>query len=716
MTRMTTLSLITIAILGLNGCGGTDSKTTESSEDNISTSPINTSSIKKLSEASPKHKSSDWLEIEADVTRLDNTEGFNTMLLSSIDKNVAMLNTVGVDKEMAYAINSDAMYDELINLDIEELDTEVAIECKEDETCKEMAYDSLSASVLIDKEMAYAMAEDFRGDEKSLVNDKLVKDFTCEDNEIRTVQHYGLEDIFTNGTEPTNPDGHIASVPWIANYGIQPALVDYDDNRNDRIFADTVQNLPNGIAKGMFYIGLKSNGSSLQHNDTLSIGDYSVPTVKSTALQDLSNNNWQNQLVGSGNPSTDIYYNSFANIGVDSSNSSNKLLALANTNQRFDVVVQDDTSVDFITVATCSPKKPMEIIKPIVNNYKCEKGDLLKIVGGTIDGFDANADNPATPSATLQSLLPSPLADYDNSVNSYDRVFGDSLDLSNITGNIVSGQLTIGYKPTVSSMHYNDRMYVGEYNNSANRTDFDLYGNNAPSSIIIASTGERIIQEDLNTMQTNGNISLLSWMQSSSPDYFDIVEQDDTSIDFTQLSLCVVKPCGEDISIDLSQLANWTTKPINAVQNNVFNGTAHQGVWDNTLNWFDFENAHNDEVLKIDFCACGDTVANINHLKADNNATIKLDNTMVASQQGAGQTSMKRDDMGGNHVDGSHSIAGTGAKVNHTLRLDVHNQHQNTHFGVGVEGVLSFRGYLGKCRIVKPNTDIELDALASTKK
>ena len=339
-------------------------------------------------------------------------------------------------------------------------------------------------------------------------DDILLRTFRCKEDEIRIIQHYGIRDDFStiNGIENTHPNPITALLEHLVKYNkhVKSDFATYDNQHINRLFLEDIKNLPTNIQSGRFYIGLRGNGE-LQDNDTMSIGDFTdteIPTSRySKALTDLSEDNWKK--IGSN-----IYWNNFSNITFHDGQT---LKDYVQTHSRFDTYVQDDTSVDFITIATCS-----------------------------------------TP---------------DN--------------------------------------------------------------------------------------------------------------------------------CGKDVEIDLSQLANWTNKPNDAVENNVFNDTQYQGVWDDTLNWFDFVNSHSDEVLEIPFCACGNTLVDIKNFKADNNATIKLDSTLVVSQQGDDQEAMRRDDMGGNHVDGSKSITGTGTGVNHTLRVDVHNV--GSEFGVAIDGTLKFRGNLGLC-------------------
>lgn len=259
--NMTTLSLITATIIGFNGCGSSSSSKAPTSE------PV--SSITKLSEASQKHSDTDWEVLTGQINALDKPEKFNTMLEGSIEKNVATLIGVGLDKEEAYAINSDMMYDDLIDLDIEQLDTAIVTECQENEVCKEEAYASLEVDFSgIDKEEAYAIAQDVRDNDKEeayaiVVNDGLVKEFRCASDEVKTVRHYGFEDIFStaNGVEATSQYPSDIDQNMIDyNNHVNAGFANYDETSVNRFFLDNIDNLPANVISGRFYIGLKSNG------------------------------------------------------------------------------------------------------------------------------------------------------------------------------------------------------------------------------------------------------------------------------------------------------------------------------------------------------------------------------------------------------------------------------------------------------------------------
>ena len=695
MKNQITLSLITVAILTLNGCGE-PSKSSGTSEE--------VTSITKLSQASQKHSKADWDKLENEIQALDKTKKFNTMLLGSIEKNVASLTNVGIDKEMAYAMNSDAMFDDLTELDITDLDNQVVAECKENETCKEEAYASLNVALDIDKEEAYAMSVIYRGEiiKKASTMDGLLKEFTCEAGLKRNVQFYGVEDNFStaNGDENATASQQIQNNPDMIAYNnnVNAGFANYDGSTQNRLFGEEVKNLPSGIANGHFYIGLQNHGS----NDRLNLGN-------------MDNNSSTHNYFGwtiSSNDGTltktgSVYHEKLSNINfVGGSN----LKQYAYNHQGFDVYVQDDTFVDFIAVATCSKPDPIKEVTTIVNKFECsEQETLVKILGGEIDNFTPTGDasNPIHPSSDLKTKRDVntvyPAVDVTYDYTAYDHHFIDTLNLNlSSSQTVTKADFNIGYKVIGSNLASNDAIYVGDFgtNHAGGHLYETLYsiipqGWNRYDLTSNYGYVANVNLFDLNNTLGTGNVA----NTMISKNELDVYVQDDTAVDFTQLNLCVKDNCDESATvydINLSQLASWTFKPSDAIENNVFNGTQDQGVWDDTINWFDFNNTHSDEILEIPFCACSNTIVNINNLKADNSATVKLDSTLVASQTANDQDAMKRDDMGGTHEDGSLTLpAGTNGGTNHVLRVDVHNL--GSEFGVAIDGTLKFRGNLGKC-------------------
>ena len=682
MRKEITLSLIAVAVLTFTGCGETE-KSTDTTE--------TVSSITKLSEASEKHSSAEWSAIQDEIQALDKTESFNTMLSQSIEKNVASLVKVGVDKEMAYAMNSDAMFDDLTQLDLEDLDNQIVAECKDDESCKEEAYASIKAELDIDKEMAYAMAEDFRDNTgKYMTMDGLLKEFKCDTGLLRKVHYYGVEDNFSlaNGDENATASLQVQNNPAVMAYYNGIGLSNYDTTQLNRQFAEEIKNLPSNITKGMFYIGLENHGS----NDKIIIGN--MDTNASTLdyfTKDVVNLGW--------NQSGKIHYKELSSILMEDGNS---LESYANAHQKFDVYIQDDTYVDFIAVATCSDPDPLIEIEKIVNNFECSnKEKMVKILGGKIDAFASGTD-ATTPSSSLTSNAPTMA--YDDP--SYDKHFIDTLNLGlNPTQSVTKSQFYIGYKSTNRSLWTNDTISVGDY--GVNQASGHLYDNISPivaqgwiTHNLMANNGYGYVSEVNLSALSNTSGQALGDVESTmiAQNELDIYLQDDTTVDFTQLNLCVKDNCSEDaqdISVDLSQLASWTTSATDA-QNN---SNPIPTVWDNSLNWIEFTTQeHNgDRVLEIPFCACSDTVIDIESLKADNLATVKIDGNTVVTQNASGQASMRADNNGGVHATGTHIVQNTAnGPINHVLSVDVHNQ--SAWFGVAMKGTLKFRGSLGQCK------------------
>jgi len=548
MKNVTTLSLITVAILGLNGCGET------------ATNPTTTPEVNETKEIA-----SNLIEEHAS-DGIDNKEKLVTTVSGSIETNIKSLKDNLLNDMDAKAASVTFVGSALTDLKLDPLITDVTIECGEEQPCIDEAYASLSVPLTMDKEEAYAAAQEVRGEEKALVNDKLVKNFTCEAGEVRTVQHYGVEDVFdtSNGAETANPSSGILNTPWIANYPYP--VTGYDETNNDRIFADTIRNLPSGITKGMFYIGFKSNGSSLQGNDTFQIGDFANTNASSTHLSNAYansfNSTWTNQQVNNSNPTTDIYYNTFSNISLPTGN----LLNLANSNNGFDVVVEDDTSVDFITVATCSKPDPIQEIEAIVNKFECseKEGKLFQVRGGTIDAFDASNDQATVVSNDFLSRAnPYAVAQYDAS--SYDRHLLDTLALP--TGSITKAEFSIGYKALGSSLVSNDTITIGKYGSEHAGGRYILYPStstpNATEPLWVAnsiSNGETVRTVNLADINTSTGTPMINWIQGKSE--FEVRVEDDTSVDFTQLNLCVTNTGKEDVLTVDSQLN--TTEEVNS--------------------------------------------------------------------------------------------------------------------------------------------------------
>ena len=532
MKNLTTLSLITASIIGLTGCGATgaiENTTNDTNDTNkialgiIDEYGTEVGDKQALANAVSKALEVNQKELKANL--LNDNEALNQSraYVQKVYKNI--------DIDLANAIN---------------------MECQDDQGCLDEAYASLSTPLELTHEEAYNIAKEVRGEEEALVNDKLTKEFTCQAGEIRTIKHYGIEDLFStaNGAEVAHPSTAILNTPWINNYPFP--VTGYDETSNNRIFADTLTNLPSNITKGMFYIGLKSNGSALQSNDTLSIGDYaSGKMMVNTHLTALNPQyGWSHQLVSSTNPTTDIYYKAFSGINMtQNGNSAGTLLDLVQNQNSMDVVVADDTSVDFITVATCSTPDPLVEISHVVDKFTCseKEGQLLQIVGGTKDAFAPTPDQASVASANFLSRANTvSRAEYD--ATHYDKHLLDTLTLP--TGVVINkAEFNVGYKKLNTSLYGNDTIHIGKYAVAHSGGRYILYPNGTNPAegnwrvhTLLDSTNEietirTVNLNDITIGQTG--TSVLNWMQGKSE--FEVLIEDDTSVDFTQLNLCVTK-------------------------------------------------------------------------------------------------------------------------------------------------------------------------------
>jgi len=526
MKNITTLSLITAAILGLNGCGG-------------DSTPKADNPIEQLAKQSKKHSPSEWNNIDNQIKSLNHKDIFMILMPSVIDANIDTLTHVGIDEKEAKAVNADMIFDALTELHLDELDEQVAAECIDDAGCIEIAYNSLGSALTIDKEEAYAVAMESK---KATTMKKLLKEFTCDAGLVRKVQWYGVEDNFStaNGDEVPHPSAQLLSIPSINN----GTLVNYDNPQMNKHFAEEVKNLPSNITKGHFYIGMDNQGD----NDRISIGNIdNNTTTLDLYAKDIKNNP---DLTKTGH----VYHAALSDIHfMDTASTS--LKAYANATGRFDVFVQDDTPVDFIAVATCSKPNPITEIEHVVDKFECneKEGKLFQIVGGTKDAFSPTSDQAANPSSSLLTNAQPYAATTGYDATQYDKNLLDTLSLP--TGvTITKAEFSVGYKPLNSSLHTNDTIHIGKYGSHHAGGRYIFYPGSTPSTqnatepfwvphTILDGNGnvvETIRTVNLaNISTTNSGVNMLNWIQGKSE--FEVRIEDDTSVDFVQLNLCAKK-------------------------------------------------------------------------------------------------------------------------------------------------------------------------------
>lgn len=177
----------------------------------------------------------------------------------------------------------------------------------------------------------------------------LIEEFSCRRGETRTVLRRGVEDGYAGGNfEPSRPDR--AGSQRIPGVGLR----DYDDAAPDREFHDYFEP-PRDAVSGLFVIRMTEAADS--HNDSFVIGDdlasrgvtaQAEQTVFQTSVQQLGMDPvWS--------VTEDVYSVDIANVILGPGPSLLDFIRDPAFPGFVDVVISDDTAVDFMGLALCSP-------------------------------------------------------------------------------------------------------------------------------------------------------------------------------------------------------------------------------------------------------------------------------------------------------------------------------------------------------------------------
>ena len=174
----------------------------------------------------------------------------------------------------------------------------------------------------------------------------LLRAYACKRGETKVVLVKGLEDNFSPaGKEPGFLRPGLDKRRW---QSIGPGS--YDQSQPDRYFIDSLQS-PARIRDGLFVIGLKPMGVSDSNNDVISLGDLLSPFHFGDAINRLpALPGWQREGTLYSVQLGDVDF------GDASPPAGRTLLAYLDADSQprwLDVLVQDDTSVDFIGLAAC---------------------------------------------------------------------------------------------------------------------------------------------------------------------------------------------------------------------------------------------------------------------------------------------------------------------------------------------------------------------------
>jgi hypothetical protein len=477
------------------------------------------------------------------VKNLEDKDTFYNVLLGSLEKNLNQYMKNDIDNRGARDIDLKELgrvFKE--DIPLKELPTKIKEQCNGDTECIKSLIKSFTVNLDTDEQRVYTLVQAQR--KAKLLNDKLIDGFSCQANERKIIKHYGFEDLFSlkNREELTRP-----SLNVIAQLN-RKDLVSYDSVRKNKIFADSVRRLPRKFRKGAFLIGFKKSGGKLNSRDKIYIGQYKKENqaeLFSANLTELENLGWLHRDVNSNDPTTAIYYTEFKNIKFNDGNKT--LLDYLTDKTRFDVVVEKNTAIDFISVATCSLIDPKAEIYEALNAFKCQdkSSKLVKIIGGNVDAFSKDEpDNNTTPSELLRVAVGDrPTIGYDEFANN--KTFIDSLNTHNNDITITEAQFSVGIKPIEKYLYQNDTIHIGNYE-LGQYARFRLYGRDEDSVYslwnrdILISNGERVIQAKLSDINlTNGDNSAIYNIFNKGYNLFDILIQNDTSVDFTYLNMCI---------------------------------------------------------------------------------------------------------------------------------------------------------------------------------
>lgn len=688
---------------------------------------------------------------------LTGTEEQNQAILNAYNANLERLGEQGLELNKAVYADIKAMAEALVNLviegdfpDLSGLEPCVKSNPRGICTPQALGTDVMTEEIFtMSKDKAAETAYETRDKENKLKPyEEAFAKLECKDTEQMTIRMYGVPDDFNaTNSEPTNLRPALAT--QLTPFASTLHGYDYDSSiNNPNIFVETLDNLPTNLTQGVFVVGLKEKGFSL--NSTLTLyGD--IYKIGANFMQTPNVDGNVSDLRANWNT---VAPNIYSNVLSQMNDSAGQTLlsTLQSGQSSLDVGFLYTTNVDFIAVAACTPKSKDEGIpvKEVPTKLECnaDAGEqYLEVWGGVADDFAAGTD-ATTPSTGLQAL--SNLIKYDEPVEKLGN-FADTLAHPN--SYISQLEVMVNSRPSAAGAG-NDKIYVGHIPTlSAPIIAVKDTNSNGGIATLNGGTAHFIYGSDV-VYDVSGNASGdLMTLLNSSPDDIDVVVSDQTEVDSVRVAMCVKKDyeppcpdsdgdgvcdaddcapkdptmwvdcdnndtnitttvypstCKESVSLDLRPASSWSLNgggtPTENIRFDPYDpNTAWSGViWDNSMNWFDFEfgNGMTNE-LTIDFCACDGNVT-IDQLKSDNYSKIYLDTDPTPSSYTSGYIASRSNGSSqstmaswGPDVSGSGSIPNSSSPQDHTLYVNVKNGSGPS--GVAIDGTLSLKGHLGKC-------------------
>lgn len=221
------------------------------------------------------------------------------------------------------------------------------------------------------------------------------KRMRCERGETKELIMHGKQDNFSAaGSEPASRSARL-----IANQDYSYPFVNrYDDPRRDRHFADNLS-VPSHATRGFIAFGLRTNGSSQDTNDSVTMGDMSGG--QTPGQRRLYGHNISTLGAPFANTGND-HWASLSNVQLQASGQT--LLSLIQSGggtSTVDVHVQDDHSVDYVAIGVCLSKTDAVLEtdgcagKDVTMNSKYGPGVIREYCYGDPIIFSTDGTTPA---------------------------------------------------------------------------------------------------------------------------------------------------------------------------------------------------------------------------------------------------------------------------------------------------------------------------------
>ncbi len=233
-----------------------------------------------------------------------------------------------------------------------------------------------------------------------LAVEKLETKFECGREEQHKVITKGFLDMFDVVVDPstttTLPDSNLDTwfnsvILGTNNYQGQQTLAGYDGQFVNQFFGETFSGLPSNITKAFFITGVRGIGE-IQNNDGLTIGEVGTNNTLGSPIVDLTNSTvWI----------TDTLSSNGEIVAAIEINQTSAAFTPLGSSQKLDVVVQDDTSVDFTRLHVCYKKKE----RFDLSIEKSLEGDTLTIGSQSTYNIQVTNSGPSAANSTANSPI-----------------------------------------------------------------------------------------------------------------------------------------------------------------------------------------------------------------------------------------------------------------------------------------------------------------------